>query len=340
MFIAWLNLDLGIETCFLDNLDNYKKAWLQFTFPMYVLIISLFIIIISKYSTRASRLFGNNSVPVLATLILLSYAKLLRAVISPLSISHVQFLNDTKTSVWEKDGNLQYLTGKHIPLFVLALAILILLIIPFTFVILSIQWLNRRTHYRVLCWVTKLKPFFDAFTGPLKDKHHYWVGVLLLVRCVILLIIFVYTSNGNDTALVTVTSSALVLLTIAGSKYRNASLAILEQSYILNLGLLTVGTLYIKYSSFDGSQEILFITSVGIAFLQFVATVIFHAFVQLHKIKSQAKRMKAVLKEDSELTRDSFEEQEQARLVPEVRLPQHHNNSDFRESLLAYVTDD
>ena len=36
VFIAWLNLDLGIETCFFHNMDAYAKAWLQFTFPVYV----------------------------------------------------------------------------------------------------------------------------------------------------------------------------------------------------------------------------------------------------------------------------------------------------------------
>ena len=343
VFIAWLNLDLGIEICFFNNMDAYVKAWLQFIFPIYVLNISLFIILISKYSTCASRCFGNNSVPVLATLILLSYAKLLRAVISPLSVSHIQFLNGMRIPVWERDGNLHYLTGQHIPLMVGALTVLIVLIIPFTFVMISIQWLNRGTHYRVLCWVTKLKPFFDAFTGPLKNKHRYWVGVLLLVRCVLLLIVFVYTSKGNGTALISVTFAALAILTIAGSKYRNNNLALLEQSYILNLGLLVSGTLYVQYANINGNQEALFITSVGIAFLQFVATVIFHAFIQLHKplnkIKSRVKRMRMVLKEDSESTCDSFEEQEQAPLLQAVHSHQGYSNH-FRESLLAYVDED
>ena len=33
VFIAWLNLDLGIETCFYNGLDAYVKTWLQFAFP-------------------------------------------------------------------------------------------------------------------------------------------------------------------------------------------------------------------------------------------------------------------------------------------------------------------
>ena len=33
VFIAWLNLDFGIETCFYDGLDAFSKTWLQFVFP-------------------------------------------------------------------------------------------------------------------------------------------------------------------------------------------------------------------------------------------------------------------------------------------------------------------
>ena len=39
LFISWVNLDLGIETCFSDGMDAYAKAWLQFVFPVYICAI-------------------------------------------------------------------------------------------------------------------------------------------------------------------------------------------------------------------------------------------------------------------------------------------------------------
>ena len=36
VFIAWLNLDLGITTCLYRGMDDYTKAWLQFVFPLYI----------------------------------------------------------------------------------------------------------------------------------------------------------------------------------------------------------------------------------------------------------------------------------------------------------------
>ena len=67
-FIAWLNFDLGIETCFYDGLTAYAKTWLRFVFPVYIWILVSAILISSHYSTRAAKICGNNAVQVLATL--------------------------------------------------------------------------------------------------------------------------------------------------------------------------------------------------------------------------------------------------------------------------------
>lgn len=38
LFIVWLNLDLGVETCFFAGLTTYTKTWMQSLFPLYVLL--------------------------------------------------------------------------------------------------------------------------------------------------------------------------------------------------------------------------------------------------------------------------------------------------------------
>ena len=77
VFISWLNLDLGIDTCYFPKMDSYVKTWLQLAFPAYVIFLVVLIIIISSYSTKFSNFIGQKDpVATLATLILLSYAKL------------------------------------------------------------------------------------------------------------------------------------------------------------------------------------------------------------------------------------------------------------------------
>ena len=82
VFIAWLNLDFGIETCFFVGLDAYWKTWLQFLFPFYIWAIAGVIIVACRYISRLTNLIGSRAVPLLATLFLLSYMKLLRTVIA------------------------------------------------------------------------------------------------------------------------------------------------------------------------------------------------------------------------------------------------------------------
>ena len=67
---GWLHLDLGIETCFVSHLDMFWKVLLQFASPLYIWLL---VVAMSRYSTVEARLSGSNSVPVLATLFLLSY---------------------------------------------------------------------------------------------------------------------------------------------------------------------------------------------------------------------------------------------------------------------------
>jgi len=102
-------------------MDFYALTWLQFLLPMYIWLIVAIMIITSHYSTTAAKLVSRDAVKVLATLFLLSYAKLLRTFITVLSFMYMTY-EDTngisyRTAVWVYDGNVRFMQGKHIPLF-------------------------------------------------------------------------------------------------------------------------------------------------------------------------------------------------------------------------------
>ena len=82
VFISFVNLDLGIETCFYNGMNSYARMWFQLFFPFYLIAIAVSIIIISRYSSRILRWTYTRSLPVLATLFLLSYTGVLRVVLS------------------------------------------------------------------------------------------------------------------------------------------------------------------------------------------------------------------------------------------------------------------
>ena len=110
VFISFANLDLGIETCFYNGMDSYAKMWLQLFFAFYLIIIAASIIIASRYSYRVLRFTYSRSLPVLATLFLLSYTGVLRTVLTILfsysTITHLP--SGHKQIVWSIDASVPF----------------------------------------------------------------------------------------------------------------------------------------------------------------------------------------------------------------------------------------
>ena len=96
IIVSWINLDLGIETCFFDGLTEYWKNWLQFLFPLYIWGLSGAIIVLARCSNRLATVIGSNAISVLATLFLLSYNKLLSVCMAILVFSTVEYPDFTR----------------------------------------------------------------------------------------------------------------------------------------------------------------------------------------------------------------------------------------------------
>ena len=251
VLIAWANLDWGIETCFFNGLSAYWKAWLQFVFPLYIWVISALIIISAKYSSRIAKLMGNNSVSVLATLFLLSYTKLLRTTISILSFSVLVYPNGHKL-VWSVDGNIDYLGPQHLPLFAVAVVVLLLMCFPYTLLLLLGQWLCKCDNRFVSRMLFRIKPFLDAYYGPLKDNHRYWFGVLLLSRAAVHVTHALIPSNNPSGIIFTVSVTTIVLLQITGfvlGFYRSTRVSAFEVAILSNLALFSLAKLYTSEES-------------------------------------------------------------------------------------------
>ena len=291
VFISWLNLDLGFEVCLYNGLDAFVKTILQLVFPLYICALVIVIILTSHYSIRAARLSGNNSVQVLATLFLLSYSKSIRLVITALSVTrltihdYVNGFNTTKF-VWLYDGNVDYLQGKHVTVFLIGVFILIVVSLPFTTLLFFVQCLQKISHHKYCTWVWKMQPLFDAYTGPYKSKFRYWTGLLLLIR-VVLYTVYAMNIDGDPSINLLATTIAILLLLVhliaVGKVYRSKLLGILELSFLLNVIVLSVSSLFAVHINKD--QEIVTNISVFLAIVTFGGIVIGHAVVSSRLFK-------------------------------------------------------
>ena len=287
VFIAWLNLDFGIEKCFYDGMDAYSKTWLQFVFPVYIWALVVLMILVSHYSQRFANLLGNNPVPVLATLILLSYTKILRTLITVVYFTFLEYPTYSRV-VWLHDANIDYIVGKHTPLFLVAMLIILTLFLPYTLLLIFGQWLPAISHLRLFSWVNsaRLKPFMDSYHAPYKAKHRYWPGLLLVLRFVLLLVFALNPQQDPSINLLVISlGTALLQLWawVSGGVYKNWCLDALEGSFALNLIMLCVATFYVNTSG--GNQHAIEYTSLSIAFTTFIAILGYHSFQQLSHTK-------------------------------------------------------
>ena len=277
IFTAWVNLDFGIESCFYNGMDSCSKTWLQFIFPTYIFGLVGAIILAGRFSVKISNLrVFNSAVSVLATLILLSFSKFLRTTIIIFSFTTIDTGNITSHLVWTYDGNLKYFGLKHTALFSLGIIVTALLILPYTVILLLLPCLQFHSDWKVLRWVSKLKPLFDCYAGPYKDRYRYWSGVLICVRFP-LYMLFASTDKINVQLLGIVIAVLLYCLLLCSlSVYKNWSCLVLEAFFHLNLLAITIT--YLFDPSPKRSLPVYAIVQIGIggAFICFVAIVFAH----------------------------------------------------------------
>ena len=344
VFIAWINLDLGIETCFYDGLNAYVYTWLQFLFPFYLWVLLGLIILICRFSLKATKIVGaGNPVPVFATLLLMSYSKILRTIIIGLSYSRLQFPPDgSLVSVWQFDGNIPYFHGvQHISLAVFTLITLLFLFLPYTILLLVGHRLLAFSDRKGFQWMNRIKPILDAYYGPYRKENRYWTGFLLLVRCALFL---TFAFNALDSvsvnllAITSVFSGIAVVAWLSGRIYEKLYLDILEASYIFNLCIFAVATYHVN--AVGGNQAALAYTSVGIAFMTFLGTLLVHVYLQLKeslvwKVWCKPKFIQLV----PTAFREDADDHEELVVTSEDMVPVHasnwtHTSVGLRESLL------
>ena len=339
VFIAWLNLDYGIETCFFHGMDAYTRTWLQFAFPFYIWTIVGIIIYLSRRSTTIVKLVGSSAVSVLATLFLLSYAKLQRTVITTFSFTylHNYHKDGTSLAVWLYDGNVPFLQGKHIAL-----------IVPDGPGCHSVLHPSIHSATLVCSLYTSLQPLpiqvgenealAPAYQAPYKDKFRYWTGLMLVVRSILLVgygLNILGDPDINHLLTVTVLAILFCFTSITGAVYNNKVLNILEISFIVNLLILSGWSLYNRHASNGDSSDgqiALVCTSTGIAFVTFICILFYHTYLYFkstklhrcfkkHKVKRGDRREREAVEGSMESAIDHLPQRPPTTTVIELREP-------------------
>ena len=285
---SWLNLDIGFDTCFIEGMDTYSKTWLQLAFPVYIIVLVIVIIVIGSYSSRFSNLIGKRDpVATLATLVLLSYTKLLQTVILSFSYFTVSYPNTTLTIRWVHDANIEFGTGKSIALICVAVVILFLGLV-YTVLVLCFQCLVKCPRSRLLKRMTlhKLFSFISTYHTPQTARHRYWHGLLLLVRVLTYLVAAFSASSIQPITLIStivMMCSLLLYKTHTLRVYTNWLLNAMESFVFFNIAIFASFTMF-TYNQYSGIgrhetiQRIVANISIGSIILLILGVVLFHIY--------------------------------------------------------------
>ena len=285
VFISFLNLDIGIDTCFFEGMTMYSKTWLQLVFPFYVILLVVLLIVISSYSDKFSNLIGKKDpVATLATLILLSYARLLGISFIALSAGTLTYVDGSRQIVWLPDATISYFGGVHIPLFIVAILIIIVGLI-YTVVVFLWQWLLRLPNKRMFAWTRnqKLQIFIETYNVPYTPHHRYWTGMLLLARIILYLIATVNVSNNPYIALTSITFIIVCILCLKGLTrsrvFKNWPLDLLETFFYFNTLFLAIFAWLSLSGNYDTVSQIAVVNvSVIIAVIVLLLIVLYHIY--------------------------------------------------------------
>ena len=279
--ILWLNLELEFDSCFFKGMDSYWKMWLQLAFPVYVIFLVMIVIIVSDHSIRFSHLIARrNPVATLATLILLSYTKLLRTVITVFSFATLDYPDGSHVKVWLPDASVDYLSEKHIALFV----IILIFGIAYTLFLFSWQWLLFYQDKKLFKWARnqKLCHFFEPYHAPYSIKHRYWTGLLLLARVSLYLVFALNVSSDsgvNLLAIIVLGSGLLFLKGICSQLYKSKIVDMFETVSYFNI-LTVSGAELFSLESRDGQTLIAYFT-VLTTVIQLLAVLAYHMLTEV-----------------------------------------------------------
>ena len=221
------------------------------------------IIIASRYSIILQRLTLHKTVPVLATILLLSYTKILQTTTNVLfkysTITH--YPSNVSSVVWSIDANVPLFGLRHSILFAFSLLIFLSLIL-YTCLLLFGRYL-RNFKFRVIIYIN---PLLNVYNKAYRDNCFYWLGYELIIRCVLL---GTYLAVNNSTISLVIENNFLSMVQFNFQHPFQNHVNNISQM-VLNLNLLILYSTSLMLSVDQSMRVVVVNTMVGFGVVQFI----------------------------------------------------------------------
>ena len=246
---------------------------------------------------RKARFIARRAVPVLATIMLLTYTSLVNSVIAPLRYTALYNADTTQgETVWLYQPSLVFFNGQHLVLGILSIAVTLIYLVPFTFTMLFGDLMRRYFHK---LWFSH---FMDVLHGAFRWPLGFWIGIRLLIR--VILVVIGISTNPNTSAFCTLAAAGtLLVVQLLVKPFRDPNVfrqgpptckrkcltwiktflnryhaPLFDTLYLLNIALTSA------MISFGSNSQTLVLSAVGanililLALAQFAVILVYHAY--------------------------------------------------------------
>ena len=233
---AFLGLEINYPLCFYNGMTEVWKYGLKIFYPVYLIAILIFIIILCRFSVRLSNKISGSSVQLLVTVVHLSFSRILILMLNVFtSIDIYTSTNETK-HVWLRDATLDYGHGSHLILMITTLAVSGPILGAYITILLAgkplMRFNDKLREY--------IRPIYEAIHAPYKRNMEIFTLLRLLLIFTMYMIYVTY--RGNDLFLgIAIASPILVTYTALEGlcrPYKRLSLN------ILNFALLSLLSIF------------------------------------------------------------------------------------------------
>ena len=222
------------KLCLVKGLSGIDQLFIHYAHPVAVSLLIVVFVIAAKFSSKLSAFISRcRIIRIICLLLLLSYTSFTSTslqLLRPLTFTDIAEVY-TYTS-----PSIQYFHGRHTFYGTVAIVCELIVGIGLPLLLLLEPFVNKKINF------VKIKPLLDEFQDCYRDKRHYrWFACYYLIcRQVILLIVFIGSSNYNGMLFfLLITSIIIATIHMWVQPYKSASLNIFD-GLILQIMVVSV----------------------------------------------------------------------------------------------------
>ena len=261
--ISLLNLDLGFELCFYDGMTDYTKLWLQFVFPVYLILLTSLLLFIRKHINCVQRMTQHNGNVIVSIILLMCCNKIVASCQTLLLYNHLSYLESGKSKyLWSVHPSIPLFDAKYLLYFLFCL-ILIIVLLMFN---ISIVFSKKCMQGNYFIYI------FDTHQT-LKEKHSYWPTLELTLRLITMA--FSVLNQQLSVLLNTIVIIMFVCCLGIASPFKDTKNTFVQCTFAFNLVCIFLCASY--YGDSKTTSYYMFVDMlIFLAIVVFIAQVIYH----------------------------------------------------------------